>query len=168
MSDGAAHDDIATAPTPEHARRTKTRWRTTTLDWQGWRLGRPLIGSFVGFAVVVIFLAIRGGVSTEPIDELTGTQRGGWNRLEDVHLLIVVNGAIGVGIAATLLAEYIRSWLAIWIIAMLGAVLLAIRELGDTGQTASDILLALVIVSALLALAVAAYDLFRFRRRAGY
>ncbi len=160
-------DDVPTAA-PEHARRTKTRWRTTGLDWQGWRLGRPLIGGLVGFAVVVVFLAIRSGASTDPIDALTGTQRGGWNRLEDVHLLIVVNAAVGVGIAVTLLAEYVRSWLALWIIATFGAILLAIRELAGTGQTASDILLALVIASAVLALAVALADVARFRHRAGY
>ncbi|MEE9276942.1 MAG: hypothetical protein V3V06_00850 [Dehalococcoidia bacterium] len=164
---GAASPESA-SPGYEHGRRALPRWRDTRLDWQGWRWGRPFIGGFVGFAIVVVFLAIRGGTPTEPIDELTGTQRGGWNRLEDVHLLIVANGAIGMGLAVGLLAEYVRHWVGIVVIGTLGAALLAIREIGEVGDTASDTLLGLVIFSAALAGAVMLYDAWRYRRRAGY
>ena len=61
----------------------------------------------------MLFLSLRGGPPIEAVNELTGTQRGGWNRLEDVHLLIVVNAAVVVAIAVNFAAEWIHSWLAI-------------------------------------------------------
>ena len=89
------------AARPEHARRTLPRWRTPGLGWQGWRWGRPLISGAVGMAIVVAFLAVRGGPPTDAVDPLTGVQLGGWNRLEDMHLLIVVNGASSDGNSGT-------------------------------------------------------------------
>lgn len=68
------------APAYEHARRERARWPTAGLDWNGWRVGRPLIGGLVGFGVVVLFLAVRGG-DTDAGDPLTGTVRGGWSNL---------------------------------------------------------------------------------------
>jgi len=153
---------------PEHARRTRTRWRTDGLGWHGWRWGRPLIGGAVGMAIIVTFLAVRGGTSTEAVDPLTGVQLGGWNRLEDVHLLIVANGAIAVGLIIGFLAEYVRHWLSIYTLLMLGGVLLAVREFDAHGAVAEDTLLALVIVSVVAATAIVVADTVRYRTRAGY
>ena len=154
--------------TPEHARRSRTRWRTVGLGWHGWRWGRPLIGGAVGMAIIVTFLAIRGGTSTEPVDPLTGVQLGGWNRLEDVHLLIVANGAVVIGLIVGFVAEYVRHWLSIYTTLMLGGVLLAVREFDAHGAVAEDTLLALVIFSVVTATAIVAADVVRFRTRAGY
>ncbi len=119
-------------------------------------------------AIVVAFLAVRGGPPTDAVDPLTGVQLGGWNRLEDMHLLIVVNGAIVVGLIVGFLAEYVRHWLAIYTTLLLGGVLLAIREFDDHGAAAEDTLLALVIVGASVAAAILVADVVRFRQRAGY
>ena len=160
--------DESTPRSYEHARRTLPNFAPRTLDWQGWRLGRPLVGFAVGFAIVALFLAIRGGASTEGVDELTGTQRGGWNRLEDVHLLIVVNIAIVAAIAVTFLAEWVHRWTEIVLLALVGGTLLAIREITDAGATADDILLGLVIACGGLVGLSVLDDLQRLRRRNGY
>ena len=134
-------------PAYEHARRQRPRWPTAGLDWHGWRAGRPLIGGLVGLGVVVLFLALRGG-DTEASDPLTGTARGGWNREADVHLLLMLNVAIAATLVVGLLSEWVRHWLSVYLAAMMGGVFLAIRELGDVGDTAADALLGLTIASA--------------------
>ena len=66
----------------EHALRAQ-RTRLGALPTRAWdsmgpRMLRPLIGGAVGAAIVVLFLAIRGGTAVE-LNELTGTA---WGRLE--------------------------------------------------------------------------------------
>ena len=51
------------------------------------RFGPQFLGGAIGFLIVVLFLALRGG---------------DWSREEDVHLLIVVNGAIAVSVVVSL------------------------------------------------------------------
>ena len=161
-------NDTDTAFISEHDRRSRVRWRTTGLGWHGWRWGRPLIGGVVGTAIIIAFLAIRGGTSADPIDPLNDVRLGGWSRLEDVHLLIVVNGAIVAGLLVGFLAEYVRHWLSIYMALMLGGTLLAVREFDAHGTVAEDTLLALVIASVVLAAAIGAADIVRTRTRAGY
>ena len=165
MTNGTAPNNQITS---EHARRSRTRWRTVGLGWHGWRWSRPLVGGIVGTAIIVAFLAIRGGTSADPVDPLTGVRLGGWSRVEDVHLLLVVNGAIAVGLLVGFLAEYVRHWLSIYMTLMLGGVLLGIREFDAHGQVAEDALLAVVIVSVVAAAAIGVADLVRHRTRAGY
>ena len=155
------------APAYEHARRERARWPTAGLDWNGWRIGRPLIGGLVGFGVVVLFLAVRGG-DTEAGDPLTGTVRGGWSREEDVHLLILVNVAMAATLLVGLLSEWVRHWLYVYLAAMMGGVFLAIREVGDVGDTAAAVLLGLTIAGAAIAAAMMVFDLVRYRQRQGY
>ena len=71
----------------EHVRRELGAPPVRAIERFGPRLFRPLVGGAVGAAIVVLFLSLRGGPPIEAVNELTGTQRGGWNRLEDVHLL---------------------------------------------------------------------------------
>ena len=153
---------------PEHARRTRVRYRTLGLNWGAARWGRPLVGGAVGMAIVVTFLAVRGGEPGGDVNPLTGTARGGWNRDEDIVLALVAGGALAAAIAVTFLAEYLRHWTAFSVALMLGGSLLAIRELGDVGTAAGDALLGLTIFYAALAGAVLLADAARFRRRTGY
>ena len=60
-----------------------SRTRLGALPSRAWevigpRMLRPLVGGMVGAAIVVLFLAIRGGTAVE-LNELTGTA---WRRLE--------------------------------------------------------------------------------------
>ena len=152
---------------PEHGRRTLPRWRPDGRRWPVWRVGRPLIGGAAGMAIVVAFLAIRGGEAGGPVDTLTGTQRGGWNRPEDVHLLLVISGAGLAGLALGVLAEYVRHWFALAGLAAAGGTLLALRELASLGPTAADVLLGLVLGCAALAGATMLFDALHSRRRSG-
>ena len=153
---------------PEHARRTRVRYRTPGLKWGTARWGRPLMGGAVGMAIVVTFLAVRGGEPGGDVNPLTGTARGGWNRDEDIVLALVAGGALTAAIAVTFLAEYLRHWTALSVALALGGSLLAIRELGDAGTAASDALLGLTICCAALAGAVLLADAARFRRHRGH
>ena len=154
--------------TPEHARRTKTRYPLMGLNWGAARWGRPLVGGGVGAAIVVAFLAIRAGAASEEVNELTGTARGGWNREEDIVLALVAGGAVTAAIAVTFLAEYVRHWTAIFVAALLGGTFLTLRELRDFDATTADVLLGLTIGFLALGLLVALFDLGRYRRRTGY
>ncbi len=144
------------------------RWDRAAATWRFWLLARPLIGGAVGMAIVVAFLALRGGESTEPVDALTGTQRGGWNRPEDVHVLITVSGATAVGMLAGLAAEYLHRWWRALAVVAVGGVLLIVREGADVGGAGGEALLALVFLCVFLLAVVVAYDIVTLRRRGGY
>ncbi|MXY79736.1 MAG: hypothetical protein F4Y94_08655, partial [Chloroflexi bacterium] len=101
-------DSSSPPPTPEHARRERTRYRRPGRAGPAGRWGRPLLGGGVAMAIVVAFLAIRGGEPGEEVNALTGTARGGWNREEDILLALVAGGAAAVGLAAAFLSEYVR------------------------------------------------------------
>ena len=152
----------------EHARRQLGAAPVRAFETIGPRLFRPLAGGAVGAAIVVLFLSLRGGAPIEAVDELTGTQRGGWNRLEDVHLLIVVNAAVVVAIAVNFAAEWIHHWLAVALAGLTAGILLAVRQLGDVGGTGSAVLLVLIIISVAAIAAIAAWDVLRVGRRSGY
>ena len=152
----------------EHARRELGAPPIRALERFGPRLFRPLVGGAVGAAIIVLFLSLRGGPPIEAVNELTGTQRGGWNRLEDVHLLIVVNAAVVVAIAVNFAAEWVHSWLAIAFAGFTAGVLIAVRQLSDVGDTAAAILLALSIASVAAILVIAALDIARVKHRSGY
>ena len=144
------------------------RWDRAAATWRFWLLARPLIGGAVGMAIVVAFLALRGGESTEPADALTGTQRGGWNRPEDVHVLITVSGATAVGMLAGLAAEYLHRWWRALAVVAVGGVLLIVREGADVSGAGGEALLALVFLCVFLLAVVVAYDIVTLRRRGGY
>ena len=161
-------DSIAEQPEREHARRKLGAEPARSFESIGPRIFRPLVGGAVGAAIVVLFLSLRGGAPIEAVDELTGTQRGGWNRLEDVHLLIVVNAAVVVAIAVNFAAEWVHHWLAIALAGSTAGMLLALRQLGDVGDTGSAVLLALAIASVAGMAAIATWDVVRVGRRSGY
>ncbi|PZC47717.1 MAG: hypothetical protein DK306_001053 [Chloroflexi bacterium] len=156
--------DRPTAPS-EHDRRQQTRYRQTGFDWLAGRWGRPLLGGGVAMAIVVAFLAIRGGESGEEVNALTGTARGGWNREEDIVLALVVGGAVTAGILVVFLGEFVRHWTAIFVAVLLGASLLALRELRDYDPTTAGILLGLTLGFLALGLAIALFDVGRYRQR---
>ena len=140
--------------------------RATLARWG--RSARPLIGGAVGLAVVVGFLALRGGEADEGVNAITGTQRGGWNREEDFHLALVVGGAATAGLMAALVAEWVRRWWALGAAVVAGWLLLLIREAASIDGAGADALLALVFFCVFLAVAAAAYDVVTLRRRTGY
>lgn len=152
----------------EHARRRLGAGPITAFERNAPRILRPLAGGAVGASIVVLFLALRGGPPTDEIDAITGTQRGGWNRLEDVHLLIVVNVAVVAAIAANFLAEWIHRWLELGVAASICGILIAVRQLGDLGDGGRAALLALIILSLAAVAAIAAYDILTRNQRAGY
>lgn len=152
----------------EHSRRRLGAGPITAFERNAPRILRPLAGGAVGASIIVLFLALRGGPPMDEIDMVTGTQRGGWNRLEDVHLLIVVNAAVVAAIAANFLAEWIHHWLEISIAAAICGMLIALRQLGDLGDGGRAALLALSIISAAAVPAIAAYDIRTRNCRAGY
>lgn len=159
---------MADEPGREHARRTLGAAPARSFETIGPRLFRPLVGGAVGAAIVVLFLSLRGGAPIEAVDELTGTQRGGWNRLEDVHLLIVVNAAVVVAIAVNFAAEWVHHWLAVALAGITAGFLIAVRQLGDVGDAGSAALLALAILSVAAMLAIAAWDIIRIAHRSSY
>ena len=152
----------------EHSRRRLGAGPITAFERNAPRILRPLAGGAVGASIVVLFLALRGGPPMDEIDALTGTQRGGWNRLEDVHLLLVVNFAVVAAIAANFLAEWVHRWLEIGIAASIAGILIAVRQLGDLGDGGRTALLALSIISVVAVAAIAAYDIRTRNQRAGY
>ena len=151
----------------EHARRDLPTFPTPGLSWLGNRTVKPLLGGFVATGVVVAFLAIRGG-DAELFNEFTGQKVGGWTRHADVHLLIVINVAIVVGLAAQFLAEYTRHWIELWLALLAAGTFLAIREAAQVGSAAGDVLLGFVIASFALAVAIMLADAALTRKRAGY
>ena len=150
----------------EHARRQLPSFPTPGLGSLGNRTVKPLLGGLVAFGIITTFLAVRGG-EAELFDEVTGQKIGGWSRLADVHLLIVVNTAIVAGLAAQLLAEYTRHWTELWLALLVGGTFVAISEATDIGRTASDVLLGLGIASFAAALTIMLADA-RTRKRTGY
>jgi hypothetical protein len=152
---------------PEHSRRSQVRYSHLGLDAGAARWRCPLVGGGVGIAIVVVFLALRGGDPGPELNELTGTARGGWNREQDILLAIVAGGAATAGIAVSFLAEYVRHWTSIFVLALLGATLLSLRELRAFDNTTAAVLLALTIVFLAAGLGVALFDTGRHRRRTG-
>ena len=138
-------------------------------DWEviGPRVLRPLVGGAVGAAIIVLFLAIRGGTAAE-LNELTGTAWGGWSRHADVHLLIVVNLAVGVAIAVNFAAEWIHSWLYVALSLVMAGVLVAMRQLADVGGAGGNVILGLTSFFVLAAVVLAAWDVYRVGQRSGY
>ena len=159
------NDSSSPTPTPEHARRARTRYRRPGLEGPAGRWGRPLLGGGVAMAIVVAFLAIRGGEPGEEVNALTGTARGGWNREEDIVLALVAGGAAAVGLGAAFLSEYVRHWTAIFVAVLLGATFLALRALGDHEGATAAVLLGLTIGFLALGLGIALFDAGRYRRR---
>ena len=171
-------DSSNPTPTPEHARRERTRYGRASLDDLAGRWGRPLLGGGVAMAIVVAFLAIRGGEPGDEVNALTGTARGGWNREEDIVLALVVGGAATVGIAIAFLSESVRHWTGIFVAALLDrspvvllggfATFLALRALGDYDATTAAVLLGLTIGFLTLGLGIALFDARRYRRRGSH
>ena len=137
----------------EHSRRTLPRWGDRSLAVFGPRAFRPLVGAAAGTVGIVAFLAVRGN---------------DWSREEDWQLLIAANVAIGLGIAVAFLAEYLRSWVTAFVLALLAGMFIAISQTGPMSATASDVLLGIGIVTGAAILGVLAFDFRRFRRRSGY
>lgn len=130
-----------------------------------WPAARPLVGGAVGTAIIVGFLAGRGGDPSGPFDAITGTQRGGWNRHEDFHLALVVGGAAAAAVMVTLVAEWVRRWWWVTAAVVAGGVCLLIRETAGVEGAGGSVLLALVFFCLCLAGAVAVIDLLGARRR---
>ena len=151
----------------EHSRSRLGALPSRNWDVIGPRMLRPLVGGAVGAAIVVLFLAIRGGTAVE-LNELTGTAWGGWSRHADVHLLIVVNVAVVVAIAVNFAAEWIHNWLYIGLCVTAAAVMIAMRELADIGGAGGNILLGLIAFFLLAGVALAAWDVRSIGRRSGY
>lgn len=116
-------------------------------------------------AIIVGFLAGRGGDPSGPFDAITGTQRGGWNRHEDFHLALVVVSAAAAAVIVTLATEWVRRWWWVAAAVVAGGVCLLIRETASVDGAGGGALLALVFFCLCLAGAVAVTDLLRVRRR---
>ncbi len=151
----------------EHSRSKLGALPSRSWDVVGPRMLRPLVGGAVGAAIVVMFLAIRGGTAVE-LNELTGTAWGGWSRHADVHLLIVVNAAVGVAIAVNFAAEWVHNWIYIAIAVVSAAVLIALRQLAEIDGAGGNVLLGLTAFSLLAAVVIAAWDVRSIGRRSGY
>ena len=151
----------------EHSRTRLGALPTRAWDSMGPRMLRPLIGGAVGAAIVVLFLAIRGGTAVE-LNELTGTAWGGWSRHADVHLLIVVNAAVVVAIAVNFAAEWIHNWIYISLAAISAGVLIALRQLAEIEGAGGNVMLGLIAFFLLAGVAIAAWDVRSIGRRSGY
>ena len=151
----------------EHSRTQLGALPSRAWDLMGPRMLRPLVGGAVGAAIVVLFLAIRGGTAAE-LNELTGTAWGGWSRHADVHLLIVVNLAVGVAIAVNFAAEWIHHWLYISLMVVSAAVLIALRQLAEIEGVGGNILLGLIALFLFAGVVIAAWDVRSIGRRSGY
>ncbi len=151
----------------EHSRTTLGALPSRVWDVMGPRMLRPLVGGAVGAAIVVLFLAIRGGTAVE-LNELTGTAWGGWSRHADVHLLIVVNVAVGVAIAVNFAAEWIRNWLYIGLSVVTAGVLIALRQLAEIDGAGGNVLLGLIAFFLALGVLIVAWDVRTLGRRSGY
>lgn len=151
----------------EHSRTRLGALPSRAWEIMGPRMFRPLVGGFVGGAIIVLFLALRGGTAVE-LNDLTGTAWGGWSRHADVHLLIVVNLAVGVAIAVNFAAEWVRNWLYIGLAVSAAAIMVAMRQLADIGGAGGVVLLALIALSLAAAVGIAAWDVRSVGRRSGY
>ena len=151
----------------EHSRTRLGSLPSRSWDVMGPRMLRPLIGGAVGASIVVLFLAIRGGTAVE-LNELTGTAWGGWSRHADVHLLIVVNAAVGVAIAVNFAAEWIHNWIYISLAVVSAGVMIALRQLAGIEGAGGNIMLGLIAFFLLVGVAIAAWDVRSIGRRSGY
>ena len=151
----------------EHSRRDLGALPSRAWDVMGPRMLRPLVGGAVGAAIVVLFLAIRGGTAVE-LNELTGTAWGGWSRHADVHLLIVVNVAVVVAIAVNFAAEWIHNWLYVGLCVVTAGVMIALRQLAGIEGAGGNILLGLIAFFLALGVAIGAWDVRSVGRRSGY
>ena len=151
----------------EHSRTRLGALPSRAWEIMGPRMFRPLAGGFVGGAIIVLFLALRGGTAVE-LNDLTGTAWGGWSRHADVHLLIVVNLAVGVAIAVNFAAEWVRNWLYIGLAVSAAAIMVAMRQLADIGGAGGLVLLVLIALSLAAAVGIAAWDVRSVGRRSGY
>ncbi len=151
----------------EHSRTRLGSLPSRSWELMGPRMLRPLVGGAVGAAIVVFFLALRGGAAVE-LNELTGTAWGGWSRHADVHLLIVVNAAVGVAIAVNFAAEWVHHWLEIGLAIVVAAIMIALHQLADIGEAGGIALLALTALTLASAVAVTAWDIHRIGHRSGY
>lgn len=151
----------------EHSRTRLGSLPSRAWDVMGPRMLRPLVGGAVGAAIVVLFLAIRGGTAVE-LNELTGTAWGGWSRHADVHLLIVVNAAVVVAIAVNFAAEWIHNWIYISLAVVSAGVMIALRQLAEIEGAGGNILLGLIAFFLLVGVAIAAWDVRSIGRRSGY
>ncbi len=151
----------------EHSRTRLGAAPSRAWDVMSQRMLRPLFGGAVGAAIVVLFLAIRGGTAVE-LNELTGTAWGGWSRHADVHLLIVVNAAVAVAIAVNFAAEWVRHWLYMLLSLVTAGILVALRQLADVDGAGGNIMLGLIALFAFGAVAIAAWDVWMYRSRSGY
>ena len=151
----------------EHSRSKLGALPSRSWEVMGPRMLRPLVGGAVGAAIVVLFLAIRGGTAVD-LNELTGTAWGGWSRHADVHLLIVVNAAVVVAIAVNFAAEWVHNWLYIALAVVSAGVLIALRQLAEIDGAGGNILLGLIAFFLLVGVAIAAWDVRSVGRRSGY
>ncbi len=151
----------------EHSRSRLGALPSRAWEVMGPRMLRPLVGGAVGAAIVVLFLAIRGGTAVE-LNELTGTAWGGWSRHADVHLLIVLNAAMVVAIAVNFAAEWVHNWLYIGLSVVMAGVLVALRQLADVDGAGGNILLGLISLFLFAAVALAAWDVRTIGHRSGY
>ncbi|MXX32618.1 MAG: hypothetical protein F4Z51_10430 [Chloroflexi bacterium] len=151
----------------EHSRTTLGALPSRAWEVMGPRVLRPLVGGMVGAAIVVLFLATRGGTAVD-LNELTGTAWGGWSRHADVHLLIVVNFAVVVAIAVNFAAEWIHNWLYIGLCAMTAGVMIALRQLAGIEGGGGNILLGLIAFFLALGVGIGAWDVRSVGRRSGY
>lgn len=151
----------------EHSRTRLGSLPSWAWDTMGPRMLRPLIGGTVGAAIVVLFLAIRGGTAVE-LNELTGTAWGGWSRHADVHLLIVVNAAVVAAIAVNFAAEWIHNWIYISLAVVSAGVMIALRQLAGIEGAGGNILLGLIAFFLFVGVAIAAWDVRSIGRRSGY
>ena len=151
----------------EHSRTSLGSPPSRNWDVVGPRMLRPLVGGAVGAAIIVLFLAIRGGTAVE-LNELTGTAWGGWSRHADVHLLIVVNVAMVVAVAVNFAAEWIHNWIYISIVVVIAGMMIALRQLAEIDGAGGSALLGLIAFSLLCAVAIVAWDVRSVGRRSGY
>ncbi len=151
----------------EHSRTRLGSLPSRAWDVIGPRTLRPLVGGAVGAAIIVLFLAIRGGTAVE-LNELTGTAWGGWSRHADVHLLIVVNAAVVVAIAVNFAAEWIHHWLYIALAVVSAGILVALRQLAEIDGAGGNTLLGLIAFCLASAIAIVAWDVRTLGRRSGY
>ena len=80
---------------------------TDHVMWKFRWLRGPLIGSIVGVSIVIAFLAMRGNGVIDQSAPITEIQRDGWNRLGDIHLLLVTLGATFTAFVSGFVFDYL-------------------------------------------------------------
>ena len=94
-------------PDVEHLRRVYRPCSANNLTWKLRWLRGPLIGSTVGVSIVIAFLAIRGDGAINSSAPIAEMQHYGWNRLGDIHLLLVTLGATSTALVSGFIFDYI-------------------------------------------------------------